>query len=1174
MNVKLKMYYKSMKKFWNAMSSSGRWRKMILIMNLKLFILLCCVHVANANVFSQEQRLDVSFENEKMLDVIDYLQRQTGFQFFYLKQNLAVASNVTLSMKQATLAEILDNVLKDHGFSYEIQDGIVIIKVADDDKEKKKSLTVKGFVYDEKKQPMPGVTVQVMGTSVGTATTEKGWFSIALPLLKGKLKFSFVGYESQEVEFTEMTDTLKVYMKEEISDLNEVVVRAYGTQKKRETISALSTITAEDIKEMPAASLAALLQGRLAGLNVIQQSGAPGSAGVIAVRGFNSLLVSGASDGQPLWVVDGVPMHSFVSPVTGTNTIADLDPSMIESVTVLKDAAAASIYGSRAGNGVILVTTKKGKEGKAQFTANASYSVSQLMEYPAQTGGRMERWLDIQWFRNQKTAYYDFATWLQYYPTSYDDIYGKQGEYDKFWGNGNRGSGYLNYNLQDSLDPYYNNCENWWKYVFRTGYVANANIQASGGTERFRYMIGLGYYDEKGIAINSGYSRANLLSNFSAQFTENLRLDTRIYLAYMDRSLNRGVGATGYEGISVDPTTQHTYIGASEELKEEWLQNVNGVKDRTDDYRAMVSAFLGYETRWGLSASISGNIDFSQANANQFSPSYMDPSYHENSSTGEIARNVMLSMEGLLNYKRVFKEAHNLDLLFGVNANKEQIFSIWGTGRNGASDDVYYYTPIVGNDIVNHGTEEFPYYVSNTSYASDFTEKKMLSFFGRIGYNYKQRYLMEFTFRRDGSTTFGEGNRWANFPSVALGWTFSEEPFVKSWAESWLNWGKIRGSYGTSGQIFTDAYLAHGLMTPFQVFLGNVGIMSTEPLSPDLTWEKTEQYDIGLDMDMFNYRLNVKLDYYYKYTSSLIYNVPLPGGLSPFTTRTENAMAVSNEGVELELQADILREKVLSWRMKFNIARNWNRFEKSYSGKDLTNKDRLVIGRPLSGLYVYAHDGFYESEDEVPVYYLQNGAATYFGGVSVKSEVSGQVGNYKLKDFNGDNWPDMYYAGSTLPLVHGGWVNELQWKGFDLNMLINYTIGRRMINARTSMAYNTLVPKPKIFDYRDIRPWTEPGCDANAPAWGNEIKSLLDSQIEKVSYTSLRQLTLGYNLPSSIMKTIKLQGIRCFVTVENLFYLSNYSGENPEVVDVYSGMDYALQYPLPRKWTLGVTFNF
>ena len=285
-------------------------------------------------------------------------------------------------------------------------------------------------------------------------------------------------------------------------------------------------------------------------------------------------------------------------------------------------------------------------------------------------------------------------------------------------------------------------------------------------------------------------------------------------------------------------------------------------------------------------------------------------------------------------------------------------------------------------------------------------------------------------------------------------------------------------------------------------------------------------------------------------------------------------MAVSNEGIELELQADIFREKALSWRMKFNIARNWNRFEESYSGKDITNKDLLVIGRPLSGLYTYAHEGFYESEKDVPVYYRQDGAATYWGGVSVKSNVSGQVGNYKLKDFDGDNVADMYYAGSTLPLAHGGWVNELQWKGFDLNMLVSYTIGRRMLNCRASMGYNTMMPVPKMFDYRDVRPWTEPGCDANAPSWGNTIEPLLDSQIEKVNYVSFRQLTLGYNLPDNIVKTIKLQGIRCFVTIENLFYISNYSGENPEVVDVYSGMDYALQYPLPRKWTLGLTFNF
>ena len=1154
------------------MSSSGRWRKMILIMNLKLFILLCCVHVANANVFSQEQRLDVSFENEKMLDVIDYLQRQTGFQFFYLKQNLAVASNVTLSMKQATLAEILDNVLKDHGFSYEIQDGIVIIKVADDDKEKKKSLTVKGFVYDEKKQPMPGVTIQVVGTSVGTVTTNKGWFSIELPLLKGKLKFSFVGYESREVEFSEKTDTLKIYMKEEISELDEAVVRAYGTQKKRETISAMSTVTADELKEVPAASIATLLQGRLAGVNVIQQSGAPGSAAVIAVRGFNSLLVDGASDGQPLWVVDGVPMYSFVSPVTGTNTLADLDPSLIESVTVLKDAAAASIYGSRAGNGVILITTKKGQEGKTQFSANASYTISQLMEYPTQTGGRMERWLELLYRRGMKYSYYDWMTGLQYYPTSYENVYGTTGSYDQFWGNGIAGSEYLNFSLQDSLDPYYNNSTNWWKYIFRTGKVLNANIQASGGNERFRYMVGLGYYDEKGIMINSGYIRANLISNLSANFTSKLRLDTRVYLTYVDRTLNKYGSSSRYEGIAVSPKNQLTILPATKELEEEWLKEVNTIMDRTDDYRAMVTAFLEYNILKGLTFSASANVDFSQGNMNRFTPSSLDEVYHENKSEGAINRKVMLSTEELLHYNRSFKEVHNLDLLLGFNANKEQDFYISGYGLRGASDDVFYYDPMGTNAVVNHGTEEYPMYESTRFYKSDFTEKKMISYFGRLGYNYKQRYLIEFTFRRDGSSTFGEGHRWANFPSVALGWTFSEEPFIKRWTGKWLNWGKIRGSYGTSGQVFTDAYLAHGLMAiDSQTFLWNAGVSSEKPVSPDLTWEKTEQYDIGLDMDMFDYRLNLKLDYYYKYTSSLIYEVELPGDLYPFQNRIENAMAVSNEGIELELQADILRNGPVSWRMKFNAARNWNRFEKSYSGKDIND---LVIGRPLYGLYVYAHDGYYESEDEVPRYYTLNGEETYYEGITVKNIESGQVGNYRLLDFDGDNYAETYYAGSPLPLVHGGWVNELKWKGFDLNMLVNYVLGRKIINSKIADSFNPTQPIVKMLDYNELNFWTEPGCNANLPILGKTVMSMLDSNIEKVNYLSLKQLTLGYDAPKSIVRKIGFSGIRLFVTVENLFYLSNYSGENPEIVEVYTGIDKGSNYPLPRKWTLGLTLNF
>ena len=457
--------------------------------------------------------------------------------------------------------------------------------------------------------------------------------------------------------------------------------------------------------------------------------------------------------------------------------------------------------------------------------------------------------------------------------------------------------------------------------------MVNANVQAVGGTERFRYMVGLGYYDEQGIMINSGYKRANLISNLTAQFTPKLRMDTRVYLSYVDRTMNRSSSSasskhTRYEGLSVNPSQQLTVLPATKELEAEWKKSVLGIKDRTDDYRAMVTAFLEYEFLKGLTFSASGNIDYSQSNLNKYTPGVFDEYHNESKSEGNIGRQVMLSSEELLHYNASVNDVHNIDVLLGVNTNKEQAFSMYGYGLRGVSDDVYYYNPQKVPPVVNHGTPEFPDYAATRYYSSDFTEKRMVSYFGRLGYNYKQRYLLEFTFRRDGSSTFGEGNRWANFPSVAVGWSFSEEPFIKRLTGGWLNWGKIRGSYGKSGQTFTSAYLAHGLMNIMdKSFFGKTGITTDKPVSPYLTWEKTRQYDLGLDMDMFNYRLNVKLDYYYKYTSSLIYDIPIPGSLYAFGAQVENAMEISNEGLELELQADILRESAVSWRMKFNMAR-------------------------------------------------------------------------------------------------------------------------------------------------------------------------------------------------------------------------------------------------------------
>ena len=1151
----------------------SRIKKMLLLMKLVCFGILIGLMQVHATTYGQAE--NVSFEQKRMTidQVFNTITLQLQYDIFYSDDELDIKQVVEIPALRANIEDVLKAVLGER-FSYQFIGKTIIISPASADPQvNKKSVRLKGFVYDEKKIPMPGVTIQVVGTSVGTVSINNGWFAIDLPILKGKLKFSFVGYKDQEIEFTEKTDTLHIYMKEDVSNLDEVVVRAYGSQKKREVISAISRVTAEEMKELPTASLVNMLQGRMAGVMVVNQSGAPGSAQMVAIRGYNSLMTSGASDGQPLYVIDGVPMHSFVSPVSGTNTMADIDPAMIESVEVLKDAAAASIYGSRAGNGVILITTKKGRAGEAKFSANVSYSASQLMAYPEQVGGRMERIINLERLKNDRGAMYDYTTRKWSWPTSYEDVYEAfSGTYDGFWGHGHLQQKISDY-LQDSLNPYFNNSTNWWKYVYKTGKILNANLQASGGSERMQYMVGAGYYEETGIAINSSYGRYNLSSNLTAKPTKGLDLNVRLYLAYTnkDRDTRNLMSHNRFEVITADPSSTSTLLSNSSEVEAEWLRNANAKKDKSDAYRAMGSVYLQYAFWKGFSLTGSASVDFSQSNSNIFSPSWLDASsWEENRSEGSISRSITVLGNVLLRYNKSFKEKHNLEVLLGMDINKEQYHYINGHGRGGPSDNIYYYNPNINQPIKNHGYGDYENWESMTSYYSDFREKTMLSYFTRVGYNYKQRYLVEGTLRRDGSSTFGEDHRWATFPSVAVGWAFSEEPFMR-WA-SWLDWGKLRASYGTSGQIFTDEYLAHGLMSvDSDAFMENNGMIPNTMISPDLTWEKSEQYDIGLDLDMFDYRLKMKLDYYYKLTSSLIYNVELPGTILLAGARTENAMELSNEGIELELEADILRNHAVLWRTKFNISRNWNRFEKSYDGKD---KDGLIIGRPTSGLMVYAEDGFYDSDDEVPINWKIDGSQEYLGtSVDPMTGTSGMVGRQKLLDLNGDGrigTDDMYYVGTAQPLAYGGWVNELTWKNFSLNMLFNYALGRSMINMRPKSIYQTVINvNPADMDF-----WEKPGDDADYPFFGYDFEMQTDKRVEKVHSVSLKQLTVGYDVAKKVSKKIGFSGIRFFVTMENLFYLSNYSGENPEVVDVYKGIDSGSAYPLPRKYSIGLTLNF
>ena len=1162
-------------------------RKMLMFM--KLFCLFQFVFFVSvqANVYSQQAVINLKMENVSLKTIFTELSQQAGCDFLYNNQMIQQKGTVSLKVENKSLHQVLKEWLPSLGLTFSYDDDVVIIRAAKDDK--KKTYLIEGRVVDEKNIPMPGVTVMLDSTQVGTATDTAGRFVLPLPKEKATLVFSFIGFKTQKVVFT-AGKSFTVKMQEDISGLDEVQVVAYGSQKKRTVISSISSVKGDELKELPTHSLENLLQGHMAGVEVSNISGSPGGGGsIVAIRGYNSLFVdSEGSDrgyGTPLYVVDGIPMQSFTSSVTGANTLSDLDPSMIESIEVLKDAASAAIYGSRAGNGVILITTKKGRAGKAQFSANVSYSSSWLPKAPVQYGGRYERMYHLNALRNTVLPYKtNDGEWKM--PTSYEEVlnYRKANGpmYDWFWGTNKRQDAIV---LQDSLNPFYNNSTHWYRLNYQTASVVNANIQASGGNDNMRYIVGAGYYDEEGIVINTGFTRFNVMSNLTASPTRRLRMDTQLGLTYSDRSRgsNAGYGAKKIETVSSDPKKTSTLLPGGGSFGEDMAEKLNEVSEKNQSYSLRYNMVLDYELIRNLHLKVSAGIDYNQQNQNTFKPASLDTYTHFSNSKGVIARSLSILNENLLTYSFNYLDKHNFKVMLGLSFQKDQSFNNEGTGKNGPNDKIHYVGTGWGGNygLNNTGTDENPFYESAFEYSSSFSEERMNSYFGRLTYNFKEKYLIEATIRRDGSSVFGEDVRWATFPAVAVGWVFSDEDFMKPFY--WLSFGKVRASWGTSGQKFGQRYLSQGLLMASGTFHGAAGIapdIRGGVINKKLSWEETDQYDVGFDLSFLDYRLRLVLDYYYRYTTGQLNQVEMPGNIYYHAFQWQNGMAISNQGLELELEADILRETAVKWRMKFNASRNWNRFEKSADGFDFQQQ---VIGKPLHQLKVFKTDGFYNSLDEVPVYYNANREVQplYTGGTYAIFT----PGSRRILDLNGDGTisqsDDTYFAASPLPLAHGGWVNELRWRDFDLNIFFNYSLGRHILRTYDDVA---LTPsessRPLFVDMADVHMWT--GSDSKKVNYpkaqyyyeNNQYNGGYDCDIENVSFIRLKQLTLGYNLDQRIAKKIGIAGARVFVTGENLFTLTNYSGLDPELVDPTNGIDNLNSYPLPRKFTVGLTVNF
>lgn len=1123
------------------------------------------------------KRISVSFKEKSVAYILDFISRQGEYKVDYTDEVKNDTLALTISFDHVDALGAVQSLIAHTPFTYSVEGKQV--KVFKMQTKTEGKFTVRGIVKDKEGAGVPFATLQVKGTTQGTTTDMDGHFTMQVAAEEGNVTISSVGFDTKTLKY-DVHRPMTVVLSASARMLGEVSVIAYGKRNTREQVGAISSVKVEDLQKAPTPSLENLLQGRMAGVDVTNLSGSPGGGGSkIVIRGFSSLNQQGANDGSPLFVVDGVPVsNGSVESTGGINTLAGLDPSSIESVQVLKDAASASLYGSRAGNGVILITTKKGKRGKSEVGINVSQSLSWLPATPLQTIGKAERDIALMMAKQNRTAHYDWMTDQLVVPRSYRQTWGwdmdRDGSFDYLWRNGKvlGDDKKLPPIAQDSLNSFYNNRTNWWKYAFRVGRVTKADVQLTGGTENMRYFVNAGLYDETGIMISSNFRRYSLLTNLDFSPSTKLDVFTRINLAYTTQ--NAGGNGGRIQGLTFDPKQTPSMLpGKGSTAEREAVKQLRDVDQNNSNYNIRLNVGLNYRPLKGLRWTSTFSLDHYFTRVYVFRPNYL-MSDLLSEARGTNVGMTGLQTENLLTYNLKLPHEHAFEFLAGITYNYDLMQTLGGTGKGGPTNRVKYVSD-GWPQLITDGSGTVK---AAQTFSSNKEEQALVSFLGRMAYNYKKKYLGEFSLRSDGSSVFGRDVRWGTFPSIGLGWAFSEEPMMKKiW---WLSFAKLRASWGRSGQKFQEPYLALGTMQESNTFNGRLGLIPQLMANRRLTWEESDQYDLGLDFQVLDYRLKFKLDYYYKYSSNLLMQTYLPGDVFMADKMWNNASAISNEGIEFEVQADIIRNKEWNWSVGFNISHNRNLFRKSVGDEDLNDK---VLGRPVYGIYTYKDEGIVKSESEIPYYYNQAGKRMplYFTNENYPLRVGGR----KIKDQNMDgviDSKDLYYAGSTLPLAFGGLSTHLDWNGFSLDVLFSYLLRRKVMNMVKGGAFSftkdfgVLMNRFNKNDY-----WSPQNPNAKQPSlefadmgYTGQFDGDVDSNIERVNFLRLKQLVLGYTFPKKWLKGFFIKDINVYLSGENLFLLTNYSGVDPEVINPYTGKDDGTQYPLNRKMTFGINLKF
>ncbi|MDR0295552.1 MAG: TonB-dependent receptor [Prevotellaceae bacterium] len=1000
------------------------------------------------------------------------------------------------------------------------------------------NVQVSGVVTDNDGLSLPGVSVVVKGTRTSITADANGHYTISVPG-DATLVFSFLGMKTQE-EIVGGRTTINVIMESDARTLDEVVITSYGVAKKPTNTGAAINVSSEKVAAMPVTSFEKALQGNAAGVMSVASSGQPGSAQSVLIRGIGS--ISGST--MPLYVVDGVPIATGnygqmtatgeITYSNNSNIMASLNPNDIETVTILKDAAATSIYGSRASNGVVMITTKRGKSGKTTIDFKASTGFSTRATKHFKVLGR-EDFLDLATDMLVNAGYSDATI----------DIIRKDGTVRTI-----NSMVADQYTMRDLNDDFYD--FDWSKEAYNDAAPTyTADLSVSGGNDKTKFYISGSYFNQEGIVKESWIERGSLRLNMDHQANKSFSLSGNILLSMTGQKTalttsayytNPVFGALMYAPVDPGILSNGDIVSAPYTYPANFINNLryNDIQART--YRVMPNVIAQLELFDGLFLKANVGLDFMAMFENQWDDHKCrgNTAFERGRSSSSGAENMVWNETVTLNYIKTLAENHNFNFMLGQEARKTDYRDLY------AASEVF----APGLYEVSHGAE--PKYTFGTH-----NQNTLASFFLNGNYDFNDKYYASASLRSDITSKFVGSNKSGIFWSVGASWKISNEEFMQSL--SWINSLQLRASYGTSGnQSGIGNYASMGLFATGisnSSYVGKPGLYPYQAENAELTWEKASSFNIGLDFNIFKNRLNGTIEYYYRYTTDLLMSAQL-SSTTGYTGRYENVGEISNQGIEVTLNAIPVQMKDFRWDVSLNISSNRNRVEKLYGGADIINGTRIYReGEDIQSVFTRPWAGI-NPADGRPMYYTKDGEICY--------EATDAAG------------AERKIIGSAAPDFFGGFTNKLSFYGVEISAMLYFTVGG-MITDQTMLMFTSVGNRGLWNQHIQVnKRWKQEGDITDIPKalYGSPAAShgqMTSRHAYDGSYIRLRDITVAYNFPHSWTSKIKIENARIFVQGTNLFTLTTYPGMDPEVG---LGGDYWYGYPMAKTITCGIQLKF